>query len=76
MRGFLMPHRGADAVLERSGTRTRLEVDPVTTFAAQLDHVVTVLRGEAQPLTGGADAAANMALIDAIRAQARIRSAD
>ncbi|MBL8646081.1 MAG: Gfo/Idh/MocA family oxidoreductase [Sphingosinicella sp.] len=76
VRGFLMPHRGADAVLERSGTRTRLDVDPVTTFAAQLDHVVAVLRGEAQPLTGGADAAANMVLIDAIRAQARIRSAD
>lgn len=75
VRGFLMPHRGAEAVLERGEMRTRLEVDPVTTFAAQLDHVVTVLRGEAKPLTGGADAVANMAMIDAIRAQARIRSA-
>jgi predicted dehydrogenase len=75
VRGFLMPHRGAEAVLERGGMRTRLGVDPVTTFAAQLDHVVTALRGEVQPLTGGADAVANMAMIDAIRAQARIRSA-
>lgn len=76
VRGFLMPHRGAEAILEHGGRRTRLEVDPVTTFAAQLDHVVAVLRGEAQPLTGGTDAAANMALLDRIRASARIISTD
>lgn len=37
-----------------------------STYAYQLDHVVAVIRREAKALTGGADAIANMAAIDAI----------
>ena len=38
----------------------------MTTFDHQLSHVVDVLEGRAEPLTGGADAVANMRAIDAI----------
>jgi predicted dehydrogenase len=38
-----------------------------TSYEAQLSHVAAVMRGEVQPLTGGADAVANMTIIDALR---------
>ena len=37
-----------------------------TTYDHQLAHVMDVLAGRAKPLTGGADAVANMRVIDAI----------
>jgi predicted dehydrogenase len=36
-------------------------------YDAQLAHVVEVMRGECAPLTGGADAVANMTVLDALR---------
>ncbi|MEZ5998636.1 MAG: Gfo/Idh/MocA family oxidoreductase [Hyphomonas sp.] len=50
-----------------SGGRTHRETVPgETTYDHQLAHVVDVLEGRAHPLTGGADAVANMTAIDAI----------
>jgi len=42
-------------------------VDGPSTYAAQLEHLVQVMRNGATPLTGGRDAIANLALMDAIR---------
>lgn len=39
-----------------------------STYAYQLDHIIEVMQGEADPLTGGADAVATMTAIDAILA--------
>jgi predicted dehydrogenase len=44
--------------------------DGPSTYAAQLTHVAEVLAGRTAPLTGGADAIANMTTIDAIYAAA------
>jgi predicted dehydrogenase len=44
--------------------------DGPTTYSAQLEHLVQVMRDGATPLTGGDDAIANLALMDAIRAAA------
>lgn len=60
------PTRGHSISIQRGGRTQRYTVDGETTFDHQLAHVVEVLRGEAAPLTGGEDAVANMALIDAI----------
>ena len=68
---FVSPHYGGNLVLTRAtGTVTEGPTGP-STYAAQLDHAVRVFRGEAEPLTGGADAIATMALIDACRAKGR-----
>jgi predicted dehydrogenase len=37
-----------------------------TTFHYQLQHVIDVIEGRAEPLTGGDDAIGNMRAIDAI----------
>jgi len=52
------------------GERRDHPTDGPTTYAAQLAHVADVLAKRAEPLTGGADAIANMAAIDAIYAAA------
>jgi predicted dehydrogenase len=67
---FVAPHLGARFTV-RIGERLRDEAtDGPTTYAAQLDHVVEVMNGRAGMVTGGRDAIANMALLDAIRAAA------
>ncbi|MCA8901531.1 MAG: Gfo/Idh/MocA family oxidoreductase [Hyphomonas sp.] len=60
------PHLGHEIEIHSGG---RIEKDIVpgeTTYDHQLAHVMDVLAGRAKPLTGGADAVANMAAIDAI----------
>ncbi len=53
------------------GEETRAEpTDGPSTYAAQLAHLVEVMRQGVTPLTGGADAIANLTVLDAIRAQA------
>ena len=44
-----------------------------TTFHYQLRHVIEVIEGRAQPLTGGDDAVNNMRAIDAIYRAAGLR---
>ena len=55
-----------DARATIGGETVEHPVDGPSTYEAQLAHVVDVMAGKARPLTGGADAIANMAAIDAI----------
>jgi len=71
MNRFVSPHYGGNLVL--TTPRGTIAEDPSgpSTYAAQLDHIVRVFRGEVAPLTGGGDAIATMVLIDACRAKGR-----
>lgn len=65
---FIAPHLfGCEFVSEIDGVLRCEHVTGPTTYEAQLAHVVDVFHGRAEPMTGGRDAIANMALIDAIR---------
>jgi len=68
----LHPSLGHSITLRRGGSTRRYTVPGETTFDHQLAHVVSVLKTNAPPLTGGADAVANMALIDAVYAAAGV----
>ena len=68
---FVSPHYGGNLVLTTAKGRIDEAPTGPSTYAAQLDHAVRVFRGEATPLTGGADAIATMELIDACRAMGR-----
>ena len=63
---FLAPQLGCRFTTVIDGETRAHGVDGPTTYAAQLTHLHEVMTGAAAPLTGGADAIANMALIDAI----------
>ena len=67
LRGFVLAHIGGTLTVSRHGAPPEVLTDRQTTYAAQLDHVVAVLRGDAVAVTGGTDAIANMQLIDDIR---------
>ncbi len=67
LESFVHPYRDNGGL--RIGDRWEPAL-PMTTYEAQLDHVVEVLAGRAKPLTGGEDAVATMAAIDAIYAAA------
>ncbi len=64
----LHPTFGNSISIQRGSEITRYTVDGETTYDYQLAHVMDVIAGRATPLTGGEDAVANMALIDAIYA--------
>ena len=70
----LSPHMGHALIIEAKGGTTREEVAGETTFAHQLRHVIDVLRGTAEPLTGGSDAIATMQVLDAIYRAAGMRT--
>jgi predicted dehydrogenase len=78
--GFVHPYRwdpqlGFDIYVEVNGERDFItllnspESWKGSTYDFQLDHVMQVLAGVAEPLTGGADAIATMTAIDAIMAK-------
>ena len=67
---FIAPQMGGAFTLTQNGVETDLGMAGPTTYAAQLDHVVEVIAGRAEPLTGGVDAVAQMAAIHAIYAAA------
>lgn len=69
---FITPHWGGAAKLERQGKMEVIPVHGPITWEAQLSHVLDVLRGEASPLTGGADAIGNMMAIDAVKRAAAV----
>lgn len=71
-RNPLHPSMGHSITLRRGLSIKRYTVPGDATFDHQLAHVVRVLKTNAPPLTGGADAVANMALIDAIYAAAGV----
>lgn len=57
---FVVPHVGGELILDRAGVSVRRDFRGTpSTFEAQLDHVLAVMRGEAEPLTGGRDAIGN-----------------
>ena len=67
IRNYLAPQAGCSFRVS-VGDEVRSEpVDGPSTYAAQLEHLVQVMRNGAQPLTGGRDAIANLELMDAIR---------
>jgi len=70
---FVAPHReGARLTLTGAdGAVETLSTGGATTYEAQLAHVVEVMAGRAEPLTGGADAVAQARAIDAIYARGR-----
>jgi len=67
---FLAPQLGCRFTTTVDGITTEHPTDGPSTYEAQLDHVVEVMTRGVTPLTGGADAVANMAVIDAIHAAA------
>jgi predicted dehydrogenase len=68
---FVAPHFGGRLIVETDAMTLNEPAEGPTTYEAQLAHVVEVLRDGVAPLTGGADAVANMAGIDVIRAMGR-----
>ena len=67
------PHMGHALTLETADGASTEEVAGETTYAHQLRHVIEVLRGNAEPLTGGSDAVATMQVLDAVYRQAGMR---
>jgi predicted dehydrogenase len=67
---FVAPQMGGRFTVTRDSETEELTMAGPTTYAAQLEHVVAVMDGRAKPLTGGADAIAQMDAIDAIYAAA------
>ena len=68
---FLAPQMGCRFTTTIGGETVVHPTEGPTTYAAQLGHLGAVLAGETAPLTGGADALAQMTAIDAIYALAR-----
>ena len=61
------PHSGSTLSIESaSATMPEIVSGGDTTFHYQLQHVIDVIEGRAEPLTGGDDAIGNMRAIDAI----------
>jgi predicted dehydrogenase len=71
---FIVPHHGGTLKLETPAGSLNEDAESISTFAAQLAHVADVLLRRAEPLTGGADAIANMRAIEAVRAAARFNA--
>jgi len=70
IRNFIGPQMGCSFRVW-IGEESRTEpTDGPTTYEAQLEHLVQVMRDGITPLTGGQDAIANLVLMDAIRATA------
>ena len=66
----LAPHSGHEIQVEATGSTNPETVDGNSTYWHQLVHVLDVLAGRAEPITGGADAVATMRAIDTIYAAA------
>ena len=67
---FIAPQMRGRLTVTLGGETTVREASGPTSYEAQLAHVGEVLAGCATPLTGGADAVANMTAIEAIYAAA------
>jgi len=63
---FLAPQIGCRFTTTIDGVTTAQPVEGPSTYEAQLEHLRAVMLDGARPLTGGADAVANMTAIDAI----------
>jgi predicted dehydrogenase len=67
---FVAPQRGCRFVVTVDGAAEERPTDGPSTYAAQLDHLHEVIANGRAPLTGGADAVAQMTAIDALYAAA------
>jgi predicted dehydrogenase len=67
---FIAPQRRGRLTTTIGGQTTVREASGPSSYEAQLIHLGEVLSGRTTPLTGGADAVANMTVIDAIYAAA------
>jgi predicted dehydrogenase len=68
------PHSGSTLSIEApDAPMPQIVSGGETTFHHQLRHVIEVIEGRAQPLTGGDDAVGNMRAIDAIYRAAGLR---
>lgn len=65
--GFVLPQRMGRSRITTGGVARDLPTEGPSSYAAQLDHVVAVLRGRERQLTGGEDAVCNMRAIEAIK---------
>ena len=63
---FMAPQMGCRFTTTIGGVTQILPTEGPTSYAAQMAHLHEVLAGKSTPLTGGDDAIANMAAIDAI----------
>jgi len=64
---FVAPQNGGRLTLTTAEGEQAWAAEGPGTYDAQMAHVVAVMQGRAQPLTGGADAVANMQVIDRMR---------
>ncbi len=72
IQNFVAPQLGCSFTLDLGdGPQAQSTAGP-TSFACQLEHVADVVLRGAAPLTGGADAIANMAAIDALYERAGV----
>lgn len=71
-RNPLHPSLGHSITLRRGVSIERYSVNGLATYDHQLAHMMDVMKNNAPPVTGGADAVANMALIDAVYAAAGV----
>jgi len=69
----LAPHMGHKITITTEEEKHYKVAKDKTTYACQLEHVLDVLAGTAQPLTGGGDAIANMTVIDNLYAAAGVK---
>ena len=70
IQNYLAPQLRCRFTTAIDGVEETRPTDGPATYQAQLSHLADVLEGRAAPMTGGADAVANMTLIDAIYAAA------
>ena len=69
----LAPHLGHKITITTREEKRCKVAEHKTTYTCQLEHVLDVLAGVAQPLTGGGDAIANMTVIDNLYAAAGVK---
>jgi hypothetical protein len=67
------PHMGHELILETADGNNSEDVAGETTYAHQLRHIIDVLHGKSEPLTGGSDAIATMRVLDDVYRLAGMR---
>jgi predicted dehydrogenase len=67
------PHMGHELILDTADGSGSEDVAGETTYVHQLQHVIDVLHGRSEPLTGGSDAVATMRVLDDIYRLAGMR---
>ena len=69
----LVPHAGNQTIVQKGVNASSETTSEESTYYYQLLHTARVMKGEARPLTGGADAVGNMQVLDAAYRLAGLR---